>query len=369
MKHPMRMLPLALAAGFLLVAGCGKQDTDSPRLNETLGDSPAGAPVGAGSIDTGILQDQAAYKPADYEPLVERAAAPGAAPVAAGDQGEDATAIREVAHDALLSLMELNLAGLLDAFPEENIAALRADECVSAADGLSDSLNNFFGVMQSKAGPDAPGADLDIAVLTGSLADALIGTISVAVLDEQTATATLDMGRFALPDDVRQAIDEAMAAMAGGGADAGEPNAADAAEAAAGMGGMSPDALLAMAKAISFDIPFRRTDDGWRVDVPITFEEEHAELLAEGFGIISRIYGELAQRIGAMEPFNPQEMQAIAQQVQMQHMGELMGWVGRAQMAAMSLADSMAAGATDEADQPPGDEPPADTPEDEPNNG
>ena len=370
MKHPIRIFALALVAGLLLTSGCGKQNTENPRFNETLGDSPTGVPVGDGPIDTGILQDTTSYKPADYEPLVERREK--GADVAAGsaDEGEEATAIRTDLRDGLLALTDLDLAGFLDAFAEQNVGALRSDEFLEAADGFADAVRNLFDTLAAKDVAGAPGVDIDWTKFLPALTDAIMNAVSVAVLDDQTATATFAMSRFELPEEAKQQIDEAMKAAAE--AQTGGTNAANPA-----MGGMqmdlSADALLAMAQGFSFDIPFRKTDAGWRIDPKITFAEEHAELLAEGFDIGTRFCNEATQQVAAAESLTQEQVEQLFQQVGLRYMAEAGGWSARAQMAAMSLVNQVTSGGAEptgnEAAPEGAGEAPADKPEVDPNVG
>ncbi len=319
MKHPIRMFALALAAGLLLTSGCGKQDSDSPRFNETLGDSSAGVPIGTGPIDEGILKDTKSYQPADYEPLVETQEAEGGMAAGSADEGEEARAVRDTLRDGLLSLAELDLAGFLDAFIEDNIAALRADDCLAAADSFVDTLESM---------QDAQGEDAADTKALPDIANAVADAVTITVLDEETATAVFDIAGSGLLESIQEEI---IATEAG----------ADTANANMSLG------MLAGMLPSSITIELRKLEDGWRIDPRFTLDEKDAALLTRAFTFGSKLISEIAQKVAEEEDPSPEDKQAIANTVVMQYMAEIMGLRQEFQTAIADLQEQM--NAADEA--------------------
>ena len=168
MKNVMRLLPAVLLVGILALSGCGKKEEEPTRFNRTLGDSPITAPLGTGSIDTGIFQDQTAYRPAPYEPL-EPEAGSG---VESG--GPEVEAIRGVLVDYFAAVLDLSVESILDMYVPEQVAILTEDPYMSTLFDTRETLSTFWATLQDK--------------VAGSELEALNG--AVVRLGRETGVAT-----------------------------------------------------------------------------------------------------------------------------------------------------------------------------------
>jgi hypothetical protein len=334
MKPMKRLLSTGLPVALLLASGCGQSDEQQPRFNQTLGDTPAGAPVAPGPIDTGILQDPASYTPTAYEPLEGEPAAE-AATVA---EGADPEAIRAVFDRLADALSNLEFATALDAFVPEQVAAITGqDEYLDNLDGLSDALTSFGQVVRDKA-PATEGEPADTGGgLSPEFLESLHAALAVSVVDEDNAVATFDLSKVEMPAEFRDRMTESiqanMAMMAQLGLGGPSPGSAE------------PPPQQAIQEAIdSFlngqhSVPLRKVDDAWRISLPWTLEEQHAELINEAVVIVKEAVNDLAQGFGQVETLDDQTAAQIAMQVAGRHVPAIMGWVGRAQFAFASLIE------------------------------
>lgn len=345
MSHALRSLPSILIVGILFAAGCGENQDERPRFNENLGDSPVGAPIGAGPIDNGILQDQTNYRPAPFEPLEGE-------PAAAGDDGEgdgEAGAAQAAINDLIDSVFEADIDTILDAFVPEQIAALREDPCMTTIYDATDALEAFMETVREKGtGPEFEASN-ELWDALPLLAEPLKRVFSVTMLDEENAVATLAISKLEIPDEFAEVFSKAMTqsmAMGAGmmGAGAAPPDAAAGKPTATGAGmppgGMSPDALLAMTGDVEIPLPMKKVDDEWRLVLPFSFTTEQAELISEGLEIVNETLGTTTQQIDELETLDAPTYTQILMQAQGSALPQLMGWFARAQVTFGSLMES-----------------------------
>lgn len=368
-----RLLPTGVLAGILLAAGCGKSDEPTTRFNETLGDTPAGAPVAAASIDTGILKDPADYQPTPYDELEGPASGAG---------GPEAEEIRSVISGLIDGVFHLEADTILDAFVPEQVAALREnDECITNFDELSDALSAYTQAITDKAS----GPDLEVFVsafeLLPDLTTPLVQAFAVSIVDEENAVATFDLARLEIPEELQTALAGVaqllMARIAqttggdmlgGGPAGAIIPDGAappSAGEAGLPAGGFSPE-MLQNPPSVQIPLLLRKVDGSWRLALPFAIGEEHAELISEGAVVFKDCFTDCAQALGQVDTLDTQTFAQIEAQIDMRHKGPILGWFARAYLAVQSLMQSQGQVA-EEATQPDAeaDEPESDQSEEE----
>ena len=338
MKLARGLLSTGLLVGLLLTSGCGKSDDQPTRFNQTLGGTPAGAPVGAGSIDPGILRDPKDYTPESYEPL-EGEAPPGA-------EGPEAEEIRNLIARLIDGAFHLETDTVLDAFVPEQVAALRdEDEYITNLDELSDALRAWGQAITDKASAPELEAFARVAELLPDMTAPLLNAFTVSIIDEENAVATFDLARLEIPEELQTALGEvaevgiAMAAQTGGGGLMGggllggtTPDGAappGAGEGAAPAGDFSPE-MLRNLPSVEIPLLLRKVDNSWRLALPFAIGEQHAELISEGARVFKEYFTDYAQAVGQVEALNMETLGQIETQMRMRHMGPIMGLVGRA---------------------------------------
>jgi len=332
MKLATCLLPTGLLVALLLTSGCGEGDEQPTRFNQTLGGTPAGAPTAAGSIDPGILRDPKDYTPQSYEPLE------GESPAAA--EGPEAEKIRGVFTGLADAISDFDFTTALDAFVPEQVAAITGeDEYLDNLDALKDALTSFVQVLKDKTPGTADQASDAAGGLPPELLKSLNTAFTISVLDQENAVATLDMSQVEMPAEVRAKMAEQlqanmamMAQLGGGGLGVAPPDGT----AAPGAGGAEPpsdeliqnriDSLL----SAQYSVPLRKVDDEWKLVLPITIQEQHAELINEAVVIFKDAFNDLAQAFGQAETLDEQTATQIGSQVMMRHMPAVIGLVGRA---------------------------------------
>ncbi len=333
MKLARGLLSTGLLVGLLLTSGCGKSDDQPTRFNQTLGGTPAGAPVGAGSIDPGILRDPKDYTPESYEPLE------GEAPAGAAE-GPEAEMIRGVFEGLADAISSFDFTTALDAFVPEQVAAItQENEYLDNFDGLKDALTSCIQIYKDKtAGTDVEAPDAADG-LPPELLKSLNTAFTISVLDEENAVATLDLSQVQIPAEARAKIAEAvqkimpmMAQLRAAGPGVTPPDST----ATPGAGGAEPlsdqliqdqiDSLL----SAEYRVPLRKVDDEWKLVLPIKIQEQHAELINDAVVILKDGFNDLAQAFGQAETLDDQTMEQISTQVMMRHMPAVIGLVGRA---------------------------------------
>lgn len=364
MSSVTRLLPGVLLAGMLVLGGCGKQDEQPTRFNQTLGDSPVGAPVATGLIDTGVLQDPTAYKPAPYERLE-------GGPAGGGAGGPEAEAAQAVLKEFILALFALDIDTILDTHVPEQVAVLREDEYMSSFYEAKDTLVTFWAVFKDKAtGPEFE-PFVRVIELLPELAEPVANAMTVSVLDEENAVATFDLERFELPEDVQaelmaasqQIMTLAMGAMmaqmgaAGltggptpGGTPPEEPNAPAETPATPeipgipGMpaGGFSPEMFQQFMPSdadTQQNCPLRKIDGEWRLVLPFSVQEEQAEVISEGLVLVKDLLADMTTRIDQTDTLDLGAFTQIAAETGTRMAPAFEGWWARAQMMIASITE------------------------------
>ena len=361
-----RLLWTTLILGFVLIGGCGKTDQDAPpQFNETLGGTPDGAPLGAGTIDTGIMNDPASYQPSRYEPLTPSTAAPEAA------GSPETSEARQPIDQALDAAFVFDFESLLRSCVPEQVQSLMDSDALDSLNALSDAIRNNNTLLAQKA------SDPQLQQLTGlstalpGIGTALKSAIVINVIDEQTASASIDLNRMP-PELMTQltALMQQMMALAGNAGmpaatPPAEPTQAEAAPPAAVPGriaqrgsrtpGNPPPAegesagttasepppappagaipMLSMddltAGLSQFAIPLRKVDGAWKIALPVTITQEQAELINELAVALRGMIDDSTQAIDQVETLDLQTYMQISTQTQMRHVPELLGIVGR----------------------------------------
>lgn len=361
MKRVMSMLPAGLLIGMLLAAGCGKSDDQPTRFNETLGGTPAGAPVAAGPVDRGILKDPASYKPASYEPLEPgEPTGPGG-----GAEGPEAEKIRSMLSRVAEAIPDLDFQTVLDACVPEQVAALTGvDEYLDNLDGLAAAVDSYVRVLREKAGESDTEELATLTALLPELMQSVSKAFSVSVLDDEHAVATFHLDQLEIPEQLKAKIAEGMQAGAalstqmGATSPGGQPSEAP-------LGDFTPDMLDSL-PSVEVPLPLRKVDDAWRFELPFTIEEQHAELIGEGAVLIKDLLTDLTQAFGQAETLDEQTAMQISMQVSGRHMPAIMGWFARTQLAFASLIEAEPQPAEAEADEVEADEPEEEAPEEPP---
>ena len=366
MKHAKCLLSIGLVLGLLAASGCGKQDEQTTRFNKTLGDSTAGVPTAPATIDTGILQDPANYKPANYEPLVEKAGGPGAS----SGGSPEADAILGVISELGLSFSEMDIEGVLDSFVPEQVAAYRGeDDYLSNFDEMSDVVKSFFQLLEEKvAAPEGETTDEsteETAIGEEQVLEALGKYIAVTVLDEENAVATLELSRIEIPEEAKaqllQSIQQMTAAMAQ--LNAGGPGGESRGERRAGNERPAPTPAPAFTAekldeflSSQIPIPMRKVEGEWRIVLPFTITEELADLLNDAVLIVTDFMRDFRQACDQAEALDEQTIKMLAIQVVMRQTGPIMGFFGKAKPIITSLQETMAtkaeAGKTGQDEEP-----------------
>jgi hypothetical protein len=336
MRLAKRLLPGVWLAGLLLLGGCGKKEEQPTRFNRTLGSTPVGVPVAAAPVDTGILRDPKDYEPTPYEPL--GGAAPG--PAASGG-GPEVEAIRAVLQRLLEASFQLDVSAVLDSFVPEEVAVLRQDDYMSTLYETKDTIDAYWKVFQSKA----TGPELELIIrmwkLVPQLGQPLLNAITITVEDQENAVATLHGERFELPEDTQTAVDEVLAGLGalraqmgaagllGGPAPgAAEPGAAGPAPGTP-AGELSWETIREELAGKQISVRLRKVDEGWRLALPFTLQEEQADLLNEGLLLLKDYFAAVTAAYYQVETLDLQ----TAQQIDMREQGKVLaflGWMARA---------------------------------------
>ncbi len=372
MTMVMRISAVMVTAA-LVVCGCGRSDEPPPSFNEPLGDSMHGLPFATGPIDVGILEDPASYRPARFEPLE------GAAPAqAVAEAGPEAQAAKELIDEAIDNLFQFDLLSLLDTCVPDQVAALQEDPCGSALSAFGDAIDTMMTVSRKMATPEEAQLQQQLADAMPALAESIKKIVSVTLIDEDNAVATFDFAALELPTELLDALRasqefalqkaRAMGAAPPGpgaagrtvavGRGAGRPAAdEDAPTAEAAPGGMPgagemmsmsipPEQLKQMLGQLgSFAIPLTKVDGDWYIKLPVTFNEEHADLLANGLEIINTGLGRMAQAIeNAGEEADQAQLMMAIQKIGTDMTMQLMGWWGQAQPVLAELMEQVESG-------------------------
>jgi len=361
------IVAVLVGAGLPSLPGCGKSETDHTPINRTLGDSPAGAPLAHPQADAGILADQTAYRPAEYEKLSDISGGGAAGAGGAGATGPDAEAIRGLVDQLLTGIHGISVDPVLSCFDPAQIAALTQDDYKSTMYDLEQSARQFAAVFKDKAaGTDlAPvlelfalheqGKQATLAALRVELFDAENGLAKVDDEALQSATADITAKTQEIMAQLMPTIMTAVTQVMAGGATqpvapseptepdsirAAPPEEPPAAEGSAdpgvpagGLGGLPPDFLQNVdAGAFPFDaLPVRKVEGQWRIALPAPISEEQAELANEAMILAKDYLIELTSRVETAPTFDAQTFVQLVIQTGMSRMPQAMALMPRVQ--------------------------------------
>lgn len=375
-----RKMGIGLLVGLWLIGGCGKTDQDvPPRFNETLGDSPVGAPPGSGPIDTGILKDPATYQPATYEPLSPADALP------TETENPAVMAVRTTMNQAIDGVFAMDFESLLGAFTPQKVGALAKDDYIDNLNALSDALRTSNRVLKEKASGPELSAITQMQDFFAGLGDTLKTTLVINVLDEQEARATLDLNRLppeklaqlgailqqimtlqmsmsasvmpgmvpGMTPDGQSEDDQAPLvapapelvrgrsappAQASEPAGAEETTIAPPGTPAPDLASVPPEVLLSQMAMPA--ITLRKIGDSWKIDLPLSLTEEHAELINDAVLALKTLMDDMTQAMEQAPTVDLQTYMQITAQIQARHMPVLMGIIGRAMPLLGSLMET-----------------------------
>jgi hypothetical protein len=363
MRNLIRMLPGFLLAGLLLSSGCGKKEEQQTRFNQALGGTPIGVPTAVGPIDTGILGDQTNYKPAGYERLETGAPAGGPA---SGTGGPEAQAVRDTLSELVSAVTDRDIDLILDLCVSAQVAALRND-FTSTFYETTDTLDALQAVVQDKATDPDSEAFQPPDEIVARLGESILSATSIELVNDQNAVATINLGDLDLPDDAWSGIGRMVAAsrmfsqMAAGGTPPVVPPAAPAQPAAPrdpnvdgeapaqpatpglSLPEVSADEVRQLIADIKIPLSLRKSNEEWRLVLPLTVTAEHAEFLNDCLLVAKDLYADMTQRLSAAATVDEQVALQTATQAAMSQMGAIMGLVARWPAFMQSVTDAIAA--------------------------
>jgi hypothetical protein len=361
------LLCVGVSAGSLLLGACGKSEDAPPRYNQRLGDGPDGAPLGAASVDLGILQDQSSYQPANFTSL------PGAGGSAATADSKEQAAVRQRMGDLLTAVLDHDFDAVLDAFNPDQVATL--DEHVSAMHDTVTKYQAFKRTLQEKM-TGQPGFDLGAAEAFDELAwkyirkavDVVVSALTVEVADEENAAVGIDLPKLiaAMGPLVQEfqaelaqnpaaaaylaSVGSAMPGMGGIPGMGGMPGAEGAggverAEAAEGQGlpagaaqmPLDMASMAQMAEQMSAaggempTLPLKYIDGDWRIQLPFTFSEQQAELVGEALILAQDFLDKMTDKVESVDTLDQQTLMMMGQQTFVEVMPQAMELFARAQ--------------------------------------
>lgn len=365
MRNLTRWMPGFLLAGLLLSSGCGKKDEQPTRFNQALGDTPIGVPTAVGPIDTGILGDQTAYKPAGYERL--ETAAPAGGP-ASGAGGPEAQAVRGTLSELLRAVTERDIDLILDLCVSEQVAALRED-FASTFYETTDTLDALQAVVKDKAADPESQAFQSPDEIVAKIGESILNAVTIEIVNDRRAVATINLGDIDLPDDAWSDIGRTIAAgrmfsqMAAGGTPPTAPSPPPApaqpepprdpnvdgeaptqpATTGPSLPEVSADEVRRLIADIKIPLALRKSNDKWRIALPLTVTQEQAEFLNDCLLVAKDVYADMTQRMSAATTIDEQAAIQAATQAAMGQMGAIMGLVARWPAFLQSVTDAIAA--------------------------
>lgn len=325
-----RAILTQIGGGLLVLAtlvGCGKSDNQTPRFNEVLGGS-YGAPTGTASVDMGLTQDGANYKPANVPGMPAAAVEAGGA--AAG--GPEVEAIRGVIRDSLGSLFKLNVPILLDNFAPDQVAELTKEgETKSALINTADTFDSFVKVLRDKSATLATAANPET---IAKQIDGFAQAVKIQVVSADNATISLDPA----------ALQQMAAGAPAGGAPGGAP-------------GMDPSAMLAQLNAMNpggaSGLPLKKVGGSWKFVLPHTINEKEAELVREAAGFARNYMLKVQEKLDAVtDKLDDAALQNLLMTSFLEMGPELVALQEKAR-GVMPAADSAPASEQPKTDQPP----------------
>lgn len=314
---------LAGAATLVAPLGCGRADDPSGSATRQVG-ATAGAPAAARMVNSGILQDQAAYTPAKADGSPTGGDGDGT-PAAAG--GADDGAARELVRNTLNATRNLNVDGLLAAFDEQQIAAITPHKSLMIE--VIDKVEGLFRMLSEKSGTDSAG---ELRLLNDRFgqrfADAVADAVVVQPLAPDVAALNLDPvklheGLAAMMPEVVEVLTQMSASQPG----AAEQIAAT----------FTPENLQAgLATMPPMMLPVKRMGDAWKIALPRAITEEEADLVRQGLELSKEFLDKFGQKLEAA----PQVDQNSAQMAAMMTFGEMAGQFMELQMKFQELMES-----------------------------
>ncbi len=282
-------LIVAVATLAPSIVGCGDSSAEQTRHTTTLNVRTGGLPVGLNAVDTGILQDPAAYKPAKFEPLE------GMGTADAG--GAAGGPVQQAIQSLITAVTEMSVDGIVDAFVPEQIAPLREDR--TPLYDTADALTAFLAVMKEKYKPAGDAAKQQAgeqALL--DLLKALPSALTVEMVDDDHALVGLDHARV---EQLAKPLIDAISAA--------NPMAAGHLQALPPAGDAAADEKLAMV----------RVEGEWRIDLQMTMTAEQGALIREGLVLVKEALSSVTQKLREAEAVDD----AVLQQIVMMSAAEL----------------------------------------------
>ncbi|RMF79771.1 MAG: hypothetical protein D6744_08840 [Planctomycetota bacterium] len=324
-------LGILVAAGAPLV-GCGDAQDERTRFNAVL--DGAVAPVSAGSIDTGILKDQSTYQPQDVEPLNILGAALGSAggdgaSLPKIDEPPEAAAVRALYAKSIDGILEGNIDDMMDAYVDEQVAALRDSDFVDNAYVLVESIDALWSSLSEKLDDADRGAVESSARLVPLLRDFFVRSATITLIDDDAASITytaegIQSTGEALKPAFLEVLEPLLANLPADqlppGPD-GEPLSAEK---------MYDESLAEMVAAVRMSaddegIPVRRQGDSWRLDLGYTFTEDDADALNTFLLVVIDAVDALNQQIEAAEKLDSATLNQILGNWSMQSGMQVLG--------------------------------------------
>lgn len=355
MRSAGRLLCVSCCAALVL-SGCGKDDSESARFNETIGGR---GPLTVSGIDAGLLQDPSAYKPASAGggALGSGGEAPSGSTAAAGGEADAAkTALLGVVD----SMLSLQAPGVLDPFESAQVQILAEADFQSSLQTVYDAFSQLTKILREKVSDEAKTA---MDALPEQFKKAYSDALTITIIDPETAHAAFDPAKLqSLQLVVAEFVGKVglnPGAPAGGPPpgtpppggetparvapdtparvipDGGPPEQTAPSSDAPAPGGENPLAgMLGGSGAAETPAPttLKKIDGKWRIQLPATVNKEVADLLKEGCELTHEFLSQVSQKIDPVPANDPNALQSAFLSM-WPAMGPLTGWAQRLQTA------------------------------------
>lgn len=342
MRTGCRFLSGGLPIGLLVLLSCERTPQDSGPFHQPLGGARVLAPTPTPVIDTGLLADQSAYQPARYG-----AAEPQAAQVAAGEEGET-EAIRARVREVIQAAVARNVDAFLEAFVQEQIAAVlplksTVIETIEKLEALQRQMTQLGG----QAVQPGEGQSALMEALGGKLMDAFAGALTVEMSSADQAVVSIDVARFqesltALLPEVQDGLQQMAAAS-------GDPTAA------AALPPLSAEGIASAVQQLAgYSLSMTRVEEVWRIALPLTLTEAHAEIGREGLALLNEYLDKVMEQLPSLDAADQAAITNLFMQVGMEMLPKLMELMMKVQ--ALQATDGPAEGAESAAQPPEGEE-------------
>ncbi len=366
MRIGCRFLNCGLSVVLLILVSCERTPQEGGPFNQPLGGARALAPTPAPVIDVGILADQSTYQPARSGP-----AEPGAVQTAGGEEGEqEQEAIRARVREIVQAAISRNVEALFDAFVQEQIAVVlplksTVIETVEKLEAMQRQLAQLGG---PAAQPDEGQAAL-LEAIGGKLLDAFTGALAVEMLSADQAAVRVDAARFQenltpLVPEIQRALEQMAAAGGGLGGAQGPsqlpPEVLERLEQEmAAAGTPSPPTLEqqiadAVQQLAGYTLSMSRVEEVWRIALPLTLTEAHAEIGRDGLGLLNEYLDKVMERLQSLESADQAAISSLFMQVAFEVLPRLMELMQKVE--ALQASASPADGPDSSAPQPEGED-------------